>query len=414
MENSFYYGTRGSTFKRFINDLLKSAKITQEYIDRLLTDDCMALFESAFTSASVDEQNNYEFFEQLGDSSGGKFIVDYMYTRFPHLRSCEGVKVVARLKINYGSKQSFSAISDSLGFWPYITATAQDRVHRKKPLLEDVFEAFLGVMEMVINDREKLNVGYTYVYSFLKQIFDRKEISLKYEDLYDAKTRLKELFDDQRLSLGKLVYVHEAKEAKSFGNTPNNMSGANVILCTVSMVKNGISTVIGQGTAFLKNEAEKNAAKFGLVYLDRKGIRKEIPEIYRRLTEAKQNLPTVSVLEKCGGEINKLIPVKTAKERYSGTLLSIYCRKKEYDSVLECVRENADPNVQDSKGMFALDYLLSGKSDREQVHTILGALYKKDKTRVPKIHKDVYDERSKLFTLVWPKLDVIENSAPTV
>ena len=52
-----------------------------------------------------------------------------------------------------------------------------------------------------------LGVGYYIVYSILKNIFDEKIISLSYNNLYDSKTKLKELFDFMP-SLGKLQYIN--------------------------------------------------------------------------------------------------------------------------------------------------------------------------------------------------------------
>jgi hypothetical protein len=52
-------------------------------------------------------------------------------------------------------------------------------------------------------------VGYAIVYTILKSIFDNMNISLKYEDLYDAKTRLKELCDMYKTQLTNLNYKYE-------------------------------------------------------------------------------------------------------------------------------------------------------------------------------------------------------------
>ena len=60
--------------------------------------------------------------KQMGDLTINKFIVNYSYKRFPQLKCTEGVKVVARLRINYGSRQSFSEIAEKLGIWNYISA----------------------------------------------------------------------------------------------------------------------------------------------------------------------------------------------------------------------------------------------------------------------------------------------------
>jgi transcriptional antiterminator len=67
-----------------------------------------------------------------------------MYSRFPQLKSSDGVNIVARLKIKYGSKGQLNMIGESLNFWPFISTDPEERIKRKKNLLEDVFEAFFG------------------------------------------------------------------------------------------------------------------------------------------------------------------------------------------------------------------------------------------------------------------------------
>ena len=130
-----YYGSRGSDFKELIFNLLKEAKLKMHYINMLVDDDSLAVYSKAFTSDTADINDNYEVFEQLGDISANKFIVWYMHRRFPKLMCSQGVKVVARLRINYGAKQSFSSIAENLGFWNFITASEEERSRCKKPLL---------------------------------------------------------------------------------------------------------------------------------------------------------------------------------------------------------------------------------------------------------------------------------------
>ena len=103
-----YEWSRGSDFKKVIRDLLVKGKLKPEYIDALTNDENMKEYSKAFTAASADPMNNYEIFEQIGDLTANKFIVWYAYKRFPQLNCPLGVKVVARLRINYGARQSFS------------------------------------------------------------------------------------------------------------------------------------------------------------------------------------------------------------------------------------------------------------------------------------------------------------------
>lgn len=261
MTSEIFYGSRGDDFVNCIRTLLKRAKIKNKYIDYILSDDGMNIYNKAFTSSSANSEENYEVFEQLGDLSANKFITWYMYKRFPQLNCPQGVKVVARLRINYGSKQTFWKIADSLGFWKFITATEEERGTKRKPLLEDTLESFIGATEYLLDTKIKLGVGYAIVYDILASIFDDIPISLEYNDLYDAKTRLKELFDFHK-SLGVLKYKEEKFD-----------------MINTSYIYNG-NILIGEGRAALKADAQQAAANKALIFLNSNGFSKPIPEIY--------------------------------------------------------------------------------------------------------------------------------------
>lgn len=264
-----YYGSRGSDFKKLIFNLLKEAKLKMHYIDMLTDDDSLTLYNKAFTSDSADIDDNYEVFEQLGDITANKFIVWYMHRRFPKLMCSQGVKVVARLRINYGAKQSFSSIAENLGFWEFITASEEERSRCKKPLLEDTFEAFIGVTEYLIDTKIRECVGYSVVYNILESLFDKIHISLKYEDLYDAKTRLKELFDFYGSDvLGTLKY-----------DSVKNME-EKITCSTITQEFKMKKEILGEGIASLKADSEQKAAAKAIENLRKKGFSKPVPSIY--------------------------------------------------------------------------------------------------------------------------------------
>src|SRR3990167_10204011 len=219
-----YIGKRNSNFKTLIMSVLKKGNISDKYLSLLLTEESILIYSDVFTSDSVDKANNYQVYEQLGDLTGNKFIVWYIYERFPQLNCTEGVKVVARLRINYVAKQSFFKIAQDLGFWEYISATKDLRMRKMKSLLEDAFEAFIGATELILDRKIGKGFGYRIAYRILKGIFDELPISLKYEDLYDPKTRLKELSDFYTDRLGSIVY-EETRDEKLTHSTVYRMEG---------------------------------------------------------------------------------------------------------------------------------------------------------------------------------------------
>jgi dsRNA-specific ribonuclease len=288
-----YSAPRDYSFKKMITSLLERGQLKAKYINILTNDENMELYSNAFTAASADPIKNYEIFEQLGDLSANKFIVWYAYHRFPQLECPLGVKVVARIRINYGARQSFSQIADSLGFWPFISASMEDRSRKKKDLLEDCLEAFIGCTEKILDKAYRPGVGYGIVFDILSDIFDKIPISLHYNDLYDAKTRLKELFDMHK-SLGTWVFIDKRNELLAESNiyqVPTGSSKQPIIQKTGPSKKDFISLPqsnwvhLGKGMAAKKADAQQKAADYGLRSLNRNGWVREIPEEYTRFLE---------------------------------------------------------------------------------------------------------------------------------
>lgn len=277
-----YNGPRDKTFIDFIRTILVLGDMKEKYIDMLTDPKSMIEYAKAFTHDSVDESNNYQIYEQLGDVTANKFIVWYMYRRFPQLMCTSGVKVVARLRINYGSKQSFSGIADDLGFWPFISASTEIRDTKMKPLKEDTFEAFIGVTEFLLDSRVQNGVGNAIVYNILENIFNKKPISLAYEDLYDAKTRLKELFDtlfDKKNEAKYISVKGEDRITRAIVYSAPKQSRPTIRDGVV--IPNRDWVEIGIGSKALKIDAEQLAATKGLEWMKRRGHVKAVPEEYR-------------------------------------------------------------------------------------------------------------------------------------
>jgi dsRNA-specific ribonuclease len=246
---------QSSSFHELIESVLKRSNLKKAYVQVLL--EHINLYQQAFTSDSYDPTNNYQVFEQLGDVTINKFLVWYFYRRFPQLNCADGVKVVARLRINFASKNSFSAIAENLGFWPHIKASTNQKEKDRKSLLEDVLEAFIGVTEAILDNVFQVGVGYAVSYDILKSLFDPIHISLKYEDLYDPKSRLKEIFDANK-ELGSLNY---------------GFSGGVVV---VSRIANGKEIILGRGSGNQKAEAQQMASKQALEVLAKEGYTRKV------------------------------------------------------------------------------------------------------------------------------------------
>ena len=379
-----YLGDRGEAFKTLITNVLKRGITKKKYLDILTDDESMDVYSAAFTSELVDADHNYQVYEQLGDLTGNKFIVWYIYRRFPQLKCSEGVKVAARLRINYGAKNSFYAIAEKLGFWNFISATNDLRQRKMKPLLEDVFEAFIGATESILDDRVKEGIGYAFLYKILKNIFDEMEISLRYEDLYDAKTRLKELFDLHGEQLGPLVYQEKREDVITYSNVFRVQGGSYEVrpngTINTKRIVGGRYVKIGEGSAALKADAQQKAAVEALRNLNGQGWIKHPPAIYRRFASGEVNQKKdVKAEDLDATTINEMCTTRDKtkyQSKYQSTKLASFCRTRNLSGVKACLELKADPNIPDTDGMKPLDLLFIGKVAPSIVKKIMKRLVK--------------------------------------
>ena len=203
--NKKYEVTRGVEFKKMLANIFVKSKLKEKYMSILCSPESLELYDQAFTHSSHDPVHNYETFETRGDATLKHFIVWYMFKRFPKLNTPEGVQIAARLLIKWGSKEQFQRVAEKLGFWNFIIADQETRGKKMKSLLEDVFEAFCGVTEYILDQHFTRGVGFAILDNILTSIFNEEDIKISYKDIYDSKTILKEIFDKNK-SLGKLDY----------------------------------------------------------------------------------------------------------------------------------------------------------------------------------------------------------------
>jgi dsRNA-specific ribonuclease len=418
-----YFGSRDSDFKTVILNVLKKGDF--KTYDMFLTDDALKLYADAFTSDSVNPlYNNYQYFEMLGDLSINKFIGWYFYKRFPQLKCAEGVKIVARLRINYGSKQTFSQIAESLNFWPFITAKNDLRQRNKKSLLEDVFESFIGATETIASETKGEGLGYTYVHKILTTIFDSLPISLKYEDLYDAKTRLKELFDRHAETLGPIIYQEE-KNALLTTSTVYRVPGVVFEKKADGMINptkfvlppNYQRTKIrlGSGSAALKSDAQQKAAANALSNLEKDNIVKITPKIYQKFNGVKEEKTTqedvLNLLR--GNSINDLLSFPTKgklkyQNKYTCTILHKYCTERDLFGILIALKMGANPNIQDSDELTCLDLLLIGREKPNLITRVVSEMAKHSpKSTNLLVHRNVFQNYGFYPILKEVKLDFL-------
>lgn len=276
MASSAIKGVRGDKFRSHIENILKRAKLSDEFMNLLLSDSSMAIYDKAFTSSTVNELHNYEIFEQLGDGILASFIVSYPYKRFPQLNKSDGFKIVAVIKIKYGSEDILSTISESLNFYEFITySNAGVKPQERHKLLEDVFEAFIGATAYILDETYQVGVGYHVCYNILKVLYDELHISLDHEFLVSPVTRLKEIGDahrEQATNIGNIKYDHKIiQQQVSIGKYVN--------MHYVKVISN-ILGVLAESRGETKQRAMDSAAEIAI-----KVLRNRNPPIYRDATE---------------------------------------------------------------------------------------------------------------------------------
>ena len=317
--NEEYIGERGEAFNQLILSLLRKGKLTKTLVDKVFD---KSLFSQIFTHPSISEEN-YEYYEFLGDLVVNKSIGQYLSRRFPQLRCPQGVRVLTRLKINLVSKKVLAEFAESLNFWDFISATQEFRLTKKKPMLEDCFEAFMGALEQQIDEvccktdkagRFTSGGGYKICYNIIQNVLDKYPIcgglpnkdgvqigKLKYKELVDPKTRLKELFDLKRNELGKVKYQSvrneqlcntevyadrkqiwsdEIKKWVSQSTISPSYNLRNLIRNHGNMPIPSEKIVLGHGTAALQADSQQAAALQALILLNRAGFSRPPPAHY--------------------------------------------------------------------------------------------------------------------------------------
>jgi dsRNA-specific ribonuclease len=219
-------------FKKFLTAALKRANVNDEHIKLFLSKENLKEFKIAFTHPSLGEAQNYELYEFLGDVVINEFVAFYVRERFPQVVN---VKWTTRLKHNLISKKDLAkiALKEGLGKFgrygedmEYLRLNPHlDERNEFLSMMEDFMEAFIGCLTTIIKKSGKTHGAATEICRLvLKGYYDQIPISLKYEDVFDAVTRLKELYERKATGLlwpNDQVYIFERRKE---GNIPYHVA----------------------------------------------------------------------------------------------------------------------------------------------------------------------------------------------
>lgn len=378
IQTGVYLGDRKDNFKNFIKQIFENSKLKNEHIQFLLSKENLNKFANAFTCETVDIKNNYEYSEHIGDGFCNAFLVSYLYRKFPKFQNSECVKIVARLKINYVSKNELSKIAEENGFWDYISSDLNTRQTKKKKLLEDTFEAFVGTIVQIMDEFEDdytkeygIRLGYPIAQKVLQFFFEKVNFSFKYEDLYDSITRLKELRDMLPKEVGTLESRFERKDQFV---TCQIVRTQNAVYTTKQdgspdynkIIKGtGRQNVIAISVASIQPDAEQKASEIAIDVLRKEGLVKHPPRIYTLLMDdSKDKEPIVTtekdVLRICQNfrNINDQFQTKGKKNKYTCTPIFHFLQNEDVKGFEICLDNGANPNLKDVFGLTSFDSVL--------------------------------------------------------
>jgi len=211
-----------SSFKEFISGLLRRGRVNDTHIEMFLTPENLAKAREAFTHSSFDADKNYEMPEFFGDSIINGFVPWYIRLRFPKIKN---IKWLTRIKHNLISKKVLAQLARAQGLEKYIRFGDTLITKKGKPfllkdvveilrtktiseitghmaaftylsLLEDSMEGFFGWLVMTVIDSGKSHgVAIQICHNILRSFFDAENISIEYDQVFDAVSRLKELYE---------------------------------------------------------------------------------------------------------------------------------------------------------------------------------------------------------------------------
>lgn len=208
-------------FKNFISNLLSHyAKMSSFNVIKYTDVDCLNEFLIAFTHISFtkDQTKNYEYYEFLGDAllkyCIAVFASEKYHDELTSIDSKKASQYITRLQATRTDKKAYSSFCDKFGLSKFIRYKEFTKLkHGGKndgkqtldiSMKEDVFEAFFGVLNYLINKKEKSNVGPVFIFDILKNFFqENKEIfpdkipDLK--EIEDPTTKIKEIWDRKEM-----------------------------------------------------------------------------------------------------------------------------------------------------------------------------------------------------------------------
>lgn len=214
--------TKRSDFENFIRTLLVRGKLKEKHIATLTSKENLKEFQICFTHKSADPVRNYETYEWYGDVIINEFVCYYLRERYPDITNVGWLSKI-KGKMASGKILGTLAMKEFEKFAIYGEEIAHFRNHpeldeenKYVKMFEDFVEALCGCI-VITMEKEGFRHGTAVeiCHNFLRTFYADLPISSKYEDVFDAVSRLKELYENKARNLrwpNNKVYEFEKKE----------------------------------------------------------------------------------------------------------------------------------------------------------------------------------------------------------
>ena len=193
--------------------LIERGNLRADIVSSLLNLDVLEIYKEAFTHMCVSYEKNYEVWETLGDRAAKGLLAFYSVRRFPDLLTSPGSsEILTGIGQRYESKAFFHKLFDYRGCerisaykedLVYINPSqAEDKVYGDfvlvqldKSMKEDIFEAFLGVTQYLIDSKIQLGMGNAICYNIFSSLYDEQDIEPDITTTASLISVLNELFN---------------------------------------------------------------------------------------------------------------------------------------------------------------------------------------------------------------------------
>lgn len=278
------HGIRGNEFTTFLKELFKKGDIKDKYLKCLSSKRSLVIFNQIFTHKSYDPNNNYEFYESLGDSTYGKILLWWFAKKYHKINRPEHSEIMGRIKIMYAARKTLHLIGEKMGLWKYISMNKSESSSIKK-ITEDVVESLIAGIELIL-DREYMivGVGYNAVYNILTYYLNELNIKISYDTLVDDITKLdflRKQWNKNNRENGKRICINFDKQATDDNKFKISYwlgSGGTDNKCFM-----GNKQYLGNAIGFTEQDAKHKAARISLGILNNMGYISNIPDVYKNI-----------------------------------------------------------------------------------------------------------------------------------